>query len=482
MLRLLILKDIREMLRSPKFIATFAICSILILLSIYIGISEYFAGVDQYRAATELADQRAREATSWRALWYKAYRQPDPMMVFVSGLNYDVGRWSAITQDELPRLRNSVYLEDPIFAIFRFVDFAFIVQVVLTLFALVFTYNAINGEREQGTLRLVFSNSVPRAKYIIGKICGSWLALVIPLSIPVLLGVLMVVVLRVPFSANDWARFVVLIGISLLLFTFFLVLGVLVSTLTRRSSVSFLLSLVIWLVVVLIIPRSGVVAAGQAIDVPSVAEVEGQQEAYAKQRWEEHWNAQEKIWTERNEGRDPEEGIDDDQLWQYMEEDEARRKEVEADITAYEQRLYEDLRRRKSEQERLGLSLARVSPVATYQLAAMDLSGTDIELKARYEDAMQRYRGEFVDFVDSKSASEGAGGMFTISLDTETGLKIGGSNDDGIDISELPHFTPPAQQFDTVLAGVLPDAGLLVLYSIAAFAATLLVFRRSDLR
>jgi ABC-type transport system involved in multi-copper enzyme maturation permease subunit len=482
MLRLLILKDIREMLRSPKFIATFAICSILILLSIYIGINEYFAGMEQYRTATQLADQRASEATSWNALWYKAYRRPDPMMIFVSGLNYDIGRWSAITTDDLPRLRNSVYLEDPIFAIFRFIDFAFIVQVVLTLFALVFTYNAVNGEREQGTLRLVFANPVPRAKYLLGKIIGSWLALVIPLSIPVLLGVLMVVVWKVPFSTADWERIAVLIGLSLLLFTFFLVLGVLVSTFTRRTSVSFLLSLVIWLIVVLIIPRAGIVAAGQAVPVPTVAEIEGQKASYASDRWVKHWADQEKLWQERNAGLKPGEHIDDDTMWKYMQEDDASRKAVDADISAYEAKLYEDLRNRKAVQEHLGLNLARVSPAAAFELAAMNLAGSGIELKSRYEDAMQRYRTEFTDFVDKKSAEDGPGGMFTISIDTESGLKIGGSDDNGIDISELPRFAPPVQQLNKQLAAVIPDAGLLAIYSMFAFALAFLVFLRSDLR
>lgn len=57
------------------------------------------------------------------------------------------------------------------------------------------------------------------------------------------------------------------------------------------------------------------------------------------------------------------------------------------------------------------------------------------------------------------SAEEGPGGIFTINIDTESGLKIGESNDDAIDVSELPNFVPSLQRLDKVAAGVLLAPG-----------------------
>ena len=150
MLSTLIQKELKAIILSPKFTATFLICSLLMLLSVYIGIQEFQNSTKQYDAGRQLIDEGAREATSWNSLRYRTYRAPDPMMVFVSGLNYDIGRWSAINHQNMVKLRNSSYSDDPIFAVFRFVDFAFIVQVVLSLFAIMFTYDAVNGEREEG--------------------------------------------------------------------------------------------------------------------------------------------------------------------------------------------------------------------------------------------------------------------------------------------------------------------------------------------
>ncbi|MCH8264159.1 MAG: hypothetical protein IIC10_02075, partial [Proteobacteria bacterium] len=88
MLWVLIEKELKSILQSPKFIATFGVCSLLILLSVFIGISEYRASVAQYETATSWVDQQISEATTFRNLPTKVYRQPNPMQIFVSVVNY----------------------------------------------------------------------------------------------------------------------------------------------------------------------------------------------------------------------------------------------------------------------------------------------------------------------------------------------------------------------------------------------------------
>ena len=65
MLKTLIEKELKSIIASPKFVATFSVCSVLILLSVFVGIKEYKAAVRQYEAATQLADQELRESSSF---------------------------------------------------------------------------------------------------------------------------------------------------------------------------------------------------------------------------------------------------------------------------------------------------------------------------------------------------------------------------------------------------------------------------------
>jgi ABC-type transport system involved in multi-copper enzyme maturation permease subunit len=480
----LIMKELRAIVLSPKFVVTFAVCSLLILLSIFTGIKEYQASVGQWESATQLADQQAHESTSWRNLSYETQRRPDPMQIFVSGLNYDIGRWSDISRESSVKLRHSPYSDDPIFAVFRHVDFTFIVQIVLSLLAILFSYDAVNGEREAGTLRLVFSNSVPRARYLLAKCTGAWLGLVVPVIIPILLGLLLVIGAGVPLTGTHWAKIITLLGLSVLFFSFFIALGVFVSALTRRSNVSFLTLLVVWVFLVLIIPRAGVMAASQFVRVPRVAEIEGQRDGFAKDLWAEHYKRMEERWHQRTADGVEEDDIDEEAMWARMQEEDSLRRDVERRIEEYEVKLLEDLHRRKTTQARLAFKLARISPVSAYQLGAMSLAGTGIDLKSRYEESMSEYRQRFNDYAQKKQAEsdDPGGGFVSITISSETGFKIGTGRDVSLDISDMPRYQPPTISYRAALAPMLPDAGILGIGTLLAFLGAFIAFLRYDLR
>lgn len=482
----LVRKELRAVILSPKFVATFAVLSVLLLLSVYIGIQEYREGVTQYEAATKISKQRIQEQTSWHNIYDKSYRAVDPMQVFVSGLGYDIGRWSQVSADNSIKLRNSAYSDDPVFAVFRFVDFAFIVQVVFALFAILFTYDAVNGEREQGTLRMVFANAVPRAQYLVAKCVGAWLGLVVPVCIPILLSLLLVILFKVPLTDGDWVKVILLVGISILYITLFIVLGVFISSLTKRSSASFLLSLVVWVALVLIIPRASVMAAGQIVRVPQRAEIEAQRDGFAQNRWAQYYNKMEQrlrdVFDPEAEETDDEE-FDEEAMWARMKAEDADRKLVQAEIEEFESRLLENWQYKKETQQRLGLTLSRFSPASAYQLAAMTLAGTDISMKPRYESAMKQYRKEFNAFIEEKQSQSGQVGGVMIQIGSEEGVKISTSRDnDGLDLSGRPTFTAPKQRLSEVVQPVIADVGLLAFGILFTFVGALFSFNRNDLR
>jgi ABC-type transport system involved in multi-copper enzyme maturation permease subunit len=484
MFSILIKKELRAIIYSPKFTVTFAVCAVLMLLSVYIGINEYNQSVTQYRTARELAEQRMSETTAWPNLTNKAQREPNPLQIFAGGLNYDIGRWSLINRESSIKLKHTHYSDNPIYAVFRIIDFSFIVQFILTLFAVLFTFDAVNGEREKGTLQLVFSNPVSRAKFLLAKCAGSWLGLVIPISIPVLLSLLLVVIFKVPFDGGDWTKIISFLGLSLLLFSFFIVLGVLISTLIRRSNISFLTSLVIWVILVLIIPRAGVLAAGQMVYVPRVAEIEGQRDAFARDKWAQFQAKMENTWRERSvDSGGGCASADDEELWQWMKADDAARKKVEIEIEDYYAKLKDDFRRRKAVRERFAAAISRISPASAYQLAAMSLTDTDVALKTRYEDSMNSYRALFNDYVDKKAEEAGPAGQIMIKVSSEDGFDMSSfDSDQSLDLSALPRYQHPDRSFSESFSTAVIDFGILGIYSLLAFAGAFLRFLKYDIR
>ena len=479
MFSILFEKELKAVLLSPKFVATFGVCSLLILLSIFVGIQEYQNEMDQYQTALQLNDQQMMEEDSWWGVQNNVFRKPVVMQVFVSGVNNDIGRSAQINTWFEPKLENSNYSSDTLFAVFRFIDLTFIFQVVLSLFAILFTYDAINGERESGTLKLAFSNAIPRAKYVLAKFVGSWTGLTVPLLIPILLGMLMVVVFGVPMTGGDWARVLTLIGSSILYFTFFIAFGILISALTKRSAVSFLILLVAWVCLVLIVPRAATMTAGQISPVTSVSELESQKERFNTDRWKVLRAARMEMRAERDQARMSMTDAEwnqyraaNEQAWQ--EQETALRETAQEEINAFSRKLDEELRNQKLNQEKLAFTLSRFSPASAYKLTAMNLANTGTTLKNKYEDTMKDYRTTFTQFVEAKREED---------RQRNRGRR-GWSNDDQepLDLSELPRYETPQETYAEAMAPTIIDLGLLGLFSVLSFAGAFIAFIRYDVR
>lgn len=488
MLATIIAHELKNILFSPKFSVTVAVASVLLLLSVVAGIGQYRAAAAQYETTTQLVQQEMREARGWMGLTNKVLRRPDPMQIFVSGVANDVGRLSGVNAFQAVKLSHSTFSDDPVYAVFRFIDLSFIVAVVFSLLAVLFTYDAVNGEKERGTLQLTFANAVPRAQYILGKFAGAWLGLVLPLLVPMLLSLLLLAVTAVPMTAEEWGRTVLLFGGAVLYVTVFVALGILLSTLTPRSSASFLYALVLWVCVVFIVPRAGTTLAGHLVPVPTVAETEARQDAFAKDRWVRYESQMQSRWKERNaplEGmtREEREAYRDEKMWEWMEQDDQDRKQVQTDIDEQARRLTEELRNRRTEQERLAFTLSRLSPASSFQLAAMNLAGTDIALKTRYEDALNDYRTLFNEYKEKKAKESGNSGGFRIEVNSDTGVKIDAGRERGVlDLTGMPQFAHPSPSAAEMMRSAFIDLGLLGLFSLAAFAGAFVRFLRYDVR
>jgi ABC-type transport system involved in multi-copper enzyme maturation permease subunit len=487
MFKILVLKELKSILLSPKFAATFGVCSILLLLSTYLGIREYQSVAKQYAAANELVQQEMREARQWMMVNNRIYREPNPLQIFSSGVQNDIGRFSSISTWRPVKLVHSAYSDDPIFAVFRFIDVAFIIQVVFTLLAILFTYDAINGERETGTLQLTFSNAVSRVEFVSAKLVGTWLGLIVPLSVPLALSLVLLIVFSIPLTATHWIQLLVFYGVSLLLVTFFVAYGLLISTLTKRSNVSFLFSLVSWVAFVLILPRVGVMLAGQIVKVPTVAEIESQQDSFSKDRWNDHMKEMTKTWKEREEamrGLTPEQrkAKFDEMEWTWAEEADVQRKKIQAVIDENARQLQESARNKRIEQQRLAFNFSRVSPVAAFQLAVMNLSETDISLKTRYEDALNSYRTTFNQYKDRKQKESGNMGGLRITVDSHAGVKIDTGREMALDLTEAPQFRQASLSLGEMLGLVPLDIAILAALTILTFAGALIAFLRYDVR
>lgn len=348
----------------------------------------------------------------------------------------------------------------------------FIFQIVLSLFAILFAYDAINGEKERGTLRLAFANAMPRAHYLLGKIIGAFLALALPVLLAILIGYLLLPLMDVHLTGDEWLRLGMMVFAGLLYFGVFLMLSVFISALTHRSSSSFLLLLVIWIFSVLIIPRTSVLLAGRAVEVPSVDEIAAQKNRLRSQLWTEDRKKMAEFKPSTTD--DPQKMVSEFNKFMSDVADEREKK-----MNALASRLNEDRRNKQAVQERLAFGLARLSPAAAFSLAATNLAGTSMALKEHLLDEARAYQKAYAEFMQGKTGMNIGGGAMVFRMRRTDGEA---EQEKPIDPKELPEFQYAGLPLDVAVTAALPDLGILALFNLVFFAGAFMAFLRYDLR
>ena len=379
MLWTIVKKEAQANLVSFRFILIFLLCCTLILVSAYTMRDKYNHRVEEYSAALKIHKQELAQAAGKRGVpnRYKLDKPPKPLSVIVEGMEGAAGKFATVGILSTPKLEGGSG-SDPAFAYFGTLDMMYIVRVVLSLVAILLTYDAISGERERGTLALVLSNSIPRSTVLLAKCISGYITLLLPFLAPLLLGLLILTTSgNINFSSEDWSRLGLVLLASLLYIGFFLMLGLLVSSLTNRSNTALMLLLFIWVVIVLAVPKVSMIIADKLSDVPSVQAVQSEKDAVSGQLWGEMRK----------------------RLAQYKQEhrnigDAGLRMQGETGINIAKRRweLQSEYDRKKMAQFRLAANISRLSPASVYTYAATSLAGTGFNRQEDFIKAARSYQ------------------------------------------------------------------------------------------
>lgn len=468
MLKDIIRKEILETITSAKFVFTFLLCAILILLSVFTGVSTYRADQREYSAAVALNKKNLESQPSYQALaglGTKINKPPRALGAIASGVDEAVGRVASVNIAYDPNLVDSKYESNPVFSVFGALDLTFIVKIVLSLFAILFTYDAIVGEKERGTLKLTLSNRVPRDRLILGKVIGGFISLLIPLIIPLVLSLLLLLVFPdVSLSGDDWLRLLLMFIMFLLYLSVFFTLGLLVSARTNKSSTSFLVLLFIWVTFVTVIPKLAVMTAAQLNPIPSVHEITAKKDAFLQQI---QGGAQKRVldWMKENQ---PKEGEDQkafqDKFKKFLEE---FQQESTAKIDENNAALERDYQAKKRSQQGLAINLSRVSPASALTFSTMSLARTGIDEHERFLASVRTYKPIFTKWANSRM-------MQNINFQTGEQAKVV--------LDDMPQHQFTAEGLGQSLARTLPDFGLMIFLIIVFFAGAYVSFLKYDVR
>ena len=469
MLRDVITKEIQDTIMSPRFVFTFLLCTILILLSVYTGINNYLADQKEYSAAIAFNRKNLESQANYFTLGNlgtKINKKPQVLSTVVSGVEEAVGRVATVNIAYDPSLVDSKYSSNPVFAVFGALDLSFIVKIVLSLFAILFTYDAIVGEKERGTLKLALSNRIPRDTLILGKAIGGFISLLIPLIIPLVLGMLVLMIYpNVSLSGGDWGRIGLICMMFLLYLSVFFTLGLFISTRTSRSSTSFLILLFIWVTFVTIIPKAAVMTAAQINPIPSVHEITAQKDAFLQEIQKEAITVQTKYFKDNPRPKEKEAIAQwNEDIKKWLEEfQQGLLTKIDEKNAAIER----DYQIKMRGQQRLAINLSRVSPASALMFSCMSLAKTGISEHERFLHSVKMYKPIFAKWISEKSMRS---------------LNFGEGELPKPELDDMPQMDFMPERFGDSFKRILPDLGLMVFLIILFFVGAYVSFLRYDVR
>ena len=350
LIALIIAKELRHNLFSYKFSIVTVLSTVLILASTYIMYRDYCLARDNYEILRSESEKDV------------AVIAPTPLSIFARGLDENLCRSFEVGGIDIGVSEKQQSVNE-IFKLFTAPDLFYIIKVILSLCAMLFAFDMVSGEKETGTLRQSLSGSLARPILIIGKWVGGFTSFILPFLIAVLLSTIFVTLSpNVSMSTQDWAKLGLFLISSAVYLAVFFSLGLLISCLTHQSSLSLVISLFVWTILVFVIPNLGVVLARQLVRMPTVQQLElRRMYNRRKARFE----------------RDRAEGLERHRIEQ--------RAETEAD------QLTEEYRNRFNRLAMISQSITRISPAAAFTFLATDTMGTGMAEERRLKRAVLQY-------------------------------------------------------------------------------------------
>ncbi len=137
------------------------------------------------------------------------------------------------------------------------IDWVFIITYLLSFIPLLFTFDALSGERESGTLRLCLANPISRPALLVGKFLGTLITVLISFCFAVLLNLAVISLDSwTQLGWADWGRLGMIMLIASGYTSIFIAVGLMVSASTRDSRVSLVVLLIIWVGLVVFMPST----------------------------------------------------------------------------------------------------------------------------------------------------------------------------------------------------------------------------------
>ena len=498
----LLQRELLANLISFRFSVAVIICLLLVVTNTIVLIDDYEGRLASYNTAVKKHQIDPDVVRTYSYLTVNVDRPPNPLSIFNQGLDLRLGNSLVIYYSYVPALWDTVShsADNPFLNLLSSIDLVFIFQVILSLLALLFAYDAIVGEREDGTLRLMLTTPIRRGTILFAKYIAAMICLVVPLIISLALALILFVESgSFNFSGDDWLRMGGILLTSTVYLSVFYLIGLLVSTMTRRTATALMLSMLIWVTLVMVYPSFSVFVVNRLMPVDesrlksAYGEIEQIWEAFERER--EDFLKQDTVEGEEitfnmkgfvmhpsmsssNEAKlqyyightvewdyifpESEKQIPHVlAFYQFVEPNRLRAAEKTWQVRA---QALEQSYIRKANFTR---NVMRLSPAAIYDLATEALAGTDFDGVEDFMETARQYRQTILRYYRDKDAF--------------TSRQWFASDKGAVSWDDLPEFSYQRTEATTSVLRAMPDVAILFLINMGLFLVAFLIFAKQEI-
>ncbi len=463
MIRHILRRELLKNFQSFRFFALFAVAVFLFTVNPFLVATEYRERAQKYNKDVERMEKRDRN----RGIG--TYRRPNPMS-FVAGSsdeNAPTGYYINLNGGVSP-MGVDQYGVNLTFPGFQLVDWVFILKMLFSLFAILLTFDAVSGEKESGTLALMCSNSVSRASIVMGKYLGALITAIIPAAVGMLISMIIVNIQgNISLNADSMSRLAVIAIMAFAYISLFSLIGLAISSAVHRSSVSLLLSLSVWIILVIVVPNLAGIIAESALEVTSEHEFAKLENETYKDigRWER--SVAERGLTDEGE-------ISRDFGRSLTQQSEQRMRLKDS----YVNTIYH--------KEDLAINISRISPASEFEFASAAIIDGGVLAQRRFYRASRKYYNLYADYVLEKTGMVVKYYQFMTLPVVIKGKRIMASPPKAKplpeDTSDFPAMPKANLSVGESIASGIWNIALLAIWNVALFMLSYMAFLKYDVR
>ena len=481
MVWILIQREILANLMTLRFFVAVLTCLSMVFASTVVLTNDYAQRSANYNMAVIKHNQSNFSAKTYSYTQLRLDRPPNSLSIFNQGFDKRAANTVRLHRGDVPDLWKDNYYgtdyDNPFRHLLAKLDIISILQIILSLLALIFAYDAVAGDYEAGTLRLTLVNPVSRGLILWAKYVGAIVCLLLPFFISFLFSLIFQLFSGdIHYTVADFLQIGGIFVTSVVYISTFYLIGLLISCATLHVAASLTLSIFVWIVFTLIYPNVTLFMVNRFMDTEEKLE-------QAKREVDQIW---EQFHREKQKQRDPLlgicktwYGIDEGRDCSYI----APEFELKIPASKAYYQFVVPLRIRTAEKawrvrkqaiaetyiQKLSVArnILRFSPSGLYQLTTEAWAGTGLFGVEDFFTQIREYRETLLNyFYDKKAFSS---------------RQWFASDKGEVNWNDVPQFTYQRPEVLDNTFRALPDLFLLSILNLVLFFSTFVIFIRQEI-